>query len=97
VEYKILFSESALTDLEALLEFIERDNPDAAEHFGNSLLNHVDLLGSFPRIGEPVPRRRGIRKLLHTPIRIYYRIHEDRKVVEIIQFRHGARRRPAVL
>ena len=97
MEYKIFFSEAALTDLEELLEFIERDNPAAAEHFGNALLNHVDLLASFPRIGEPVPRRTGIRKLLHTPIRIYYRIHEDRKMVEVIQFRHGARRRPALL
>lgn len=92
MEYKILFSEAALANLEAILEFIERDNPAAAEHFGNGLLDHVDLLASFPGMGELVPRRRGIRKLLHTPIRIYYRIHEDSKIVEVIQFRHGARR-----
>lgn len=94
MEYKILFSESALIDLEALLEFIERDSPFAAEHFGNALLDHVDLLASFPRMGETVPRRRGVRKLLHTPIRIYYRIHEDSRIVEILRFRHGARKPP---
>ena len=94
MEYKILFSEAALTNLEALLEFIERDSPSAARHFVNALLDHVDLLASFPRMGEMVPRRRGIRKLLHTPIRIYYRIQEGSKIVEILEFRHGARKPP---
>jgi plasmid stabilization system protein ParE len=92
VEYKILFSEAALINLEALLEFIERDSPSAAEHFGNALLDHIDLLASFPRMGELVPRRPRIRKLLHTPIRIYYRIHENGSIVEILEFRHGARK-----
>jgi plasmid stabilization system protein ParE len=68
--YKILFTEDALVDLEIILDYIRADNPDAANEFGTALLNHVGLLQAFPRIGAPVPRRPGIRKLLHTPIRV---------------------------
>lgn len=84
MEYKVYFSDDALSDLNETLEFIRQDKGAAAESFGNAPLNHVDLLGSFPHIGAPVAGRPGLRNLLHTPIRIYYRIHEDRKMVEII-------------
>ena len=62
--YKILFTEDALVDLEIILDYIRVDNPSAAERFGTALLNHVELLQIFPRIGVPVPRRRGVRKIL---------------------------------
>jgi plasmid stabilization system protein ParE len=53
VAYKILFTEDALVDLEIILDCIRADSPAVAERFGTSLLNHVDLLQNFPRIGYP--------------------------------------------
>jgi len=94
VGYKILFTEDALVDLEIILDYIRADNPDAANRFGSALLNHVELLQSFPRIGVLVPKRPGIRKLLHTPVCIYYRIRENAELIEILHFWHVARRRP---
>ncbi|MGA2741503.1 MAG: type II toxin-antitoxin system RelE/ParE family toxin [Bryobacteraceae bacterium] len=55
--FKIIYTESALADLEAILDYILVDNPAAASLFGNDLLNHVDLLAAFPHIGSPVKRR----------------------------------------
>lgn len=72
--FKIVYTEKALADLEAILDYILADNPAAASRFGNDLLNHVDLLAAFPHIGSPVKRRAGMRTILHTPVRIYYRI-----------------------
>ena len=46
--YKILFTEDALVDLEIILDYIGADNPSAAERFGAALLNHIELLQSFP-------------------------------------------------
>ena len=92
--YKILFTEDALVDLEIILDYIRSDNPEAANRFGTALLNHVELLQSFPRIGVLVPRRPGIRKLLHTPVRVYYRIREDPALIEILHFWHVARKQP---
>jgi plasmid stabilization system protein ParE len=51
--FKILYTEKALADLEAILDYILADNPAAATRFGNDLLNHVDLLAAFPHIGSP--------------------------------------------
>lgn len=94
VAYKILFAEDALADLESVLDYIRIDNPVAAERFGTALLNHVELLKDFPRIGVPVPRRAGVRKLLHSPVRIYYIFHESLGVIEILHFWHSSRRGP---
>ena len=94
MEYKILLSDPALTGFEDLLEFIREKNAGAAERFGNALLNHVELLAAFPHMGAPMRGRPGIREILHTPIRIYYRIHEARKTVEVLQFRQVSRRPP---
>jgi plasmid stabilization system protein ParE len=94
VAYKILFTDGALGDLEIILDYIRADNAGAAEKFGTSLLNHVELLRNFPRIGMPVSKRLGVRKILHTPVRIYYRLHEDRNLIEILHFWHSSRKEP---
>jgi toxin ParE1/3/4 len=94
VAFKILFSEDSLIDLEAILDYVRSDNPEAAERFGNALLDHTEVLAIFPHVGTPVKRRGGVRKVLHSPVRIYYRIDEERRVVEILHFWHAARRYP---
>jgi plasmid stabilization system protein ParE len=53
VAYKILFTEDALLDLESILDFVGADKSQAAEQFGTALLNHVELLQNFPRLGAP--------------------------------------------
>ena len=92
--YRLLYTEDSLADLQAVLGYIQRDNPDAAERFGAALLDHVAQLAEFPRLGSPVTSRPGIRKLLHSPIRVYYTIDERKRQVEILHFWHGARRPP---
>jgi toxin ParE1/3/4 len=94
VAYKLLFTEDALSDLEVVLDYISTDSPSAAEQFGRSLLNHVELLQSLPRIGVPVPGRPGVRKILHSPVRVYYRLHEEPRLIEVLHFWHSARRDP---
>jgi plasmid stabilization system protein ParE len=94
VAYKILFTEDALDDLENILDYIRADNESAAETFGMALLKHVELLQNFPRIGTPVSQRPNVHKILHSPVRIYYRLHEHKSVTEILHFWHGAHREP---
>ena len=95
MDYKIFFTEDALVDLEIIPDYIRDDNPGAAERFGVALLNHVDLLQNFPRLGVLVPRRPGVRKILHSPVRIYYRVYEDKRLIEILHFWHVARKDPS--
>ena len=96
MEYKILFTEDALADLKTILDYIRRDNPAAADRFGQALLNHIELLRTFPRIGVPVPARLNIRKLLHAPIRVYYRLQEAPPLIEILHLWQGSRKLPTL-
>jgi plasmid stabilization system protein ParE len=34
------------------------------------------------------------RMMVHFPIQIFYRIHQDRSLIEILHFWHGSRREP---
>jgi plasmid stabilization system protein ParE len=94
VDFQIRISDPALADFEDILEYSWANFPATAERFGNALLNHVDLLRSFPYIGSPVAGRPGVRQLVHTPILIYYRVHYSPNVVEILHFWHSSRRDP---
>jgi plasmid stabilization system protein ParE len=58
------------------------------------LLNHIGLLQTFPRLGVPVPERPGVRELLHSPLRVYYRFYEEKGLIEILHLWHAARRPP---
>ncbi len=91
MDFQIRISPPALADFEEILEYSWANFASTAERFGNDMLNHIDLLKCFPFVGSPVLERPGVRQLVHTPILIYYRVHEDAKVIEILHFRHAAR------
>jgi toxin ParE1/3/4 len=92
MDYRVFFTKGALADLDDIARFISEDDADAAERFGNALLDHVDLLGRFPRMGVVTRKRSTIRKLIHGPILVFYRINENDRRVSIMSFRHGARK-----
>jgi plasmid stabilization system protein ParE len=98
VAYKILFTEDALVDLEIILDYVCADNPRAAERFGASLLNYIFLTTSnyskaFPESAPGYPVGPAFVRFF-TPVRIYYRLHEDRTLIEILHLWHGARKDP---
>ena len=94
MEFKILFSDQALSDLEEIMDYVARGDPEAAHRLGQSTVDHVGMLRTFPFIGTVVPKWPLVRKLFHTPYKIYYRIHTRRRVIEILHFWHSARLEP---
>jgi len=94
VDYRAFYTQRALTGLAGIVGHIAEDDDEAALRFGVSLLDHIELLARFPRMGSAVRRRSGVRKLVHSPFLIYYRIHEKRWMVEVLHVRHGARKPP---
>ena len=91
MDFQARITEAALADLEEILAYSWDRFPATAERFGNAILNHVELLRSFPYIGGPVDGRPGVRQLVHTPILIYYRVHNVPNCVEVLHFWHGSR------
>jgi plasmid stabilization system protein ParE len=94
MDFRLPYSKKALADLESILDEIAADDPEAASRFGSSLLDHIDLLKRFPQMGAAVTDRARVRKLTHTPIVAYYVVHLDRRTVEVLHLRHGARLEP---
>jgi toxin ParE1/3/4 len=93
---RIRWTRPALADLEAIGDFIARDNPAAAERIAVSLVASVDKLRDHPNLGRP-GRLMGTRELVvaGSPYVVPYRVRGDE--VEILAVFHGARRWPDAL
>jgi plasmid stabilization system protein ParE len=48
VDYHLVYTQRAISDLAEIIGYIAEDNPDAASRFGHSLLDYLDLLRSYP-------------------------------------------------
>ena len=90
---RIHWTRPALADLEAIGDFIARDNPVAAKQLVVSLVASVDALRDHPNLGRP-GRLAETRELVvaGTPYIVPYRVLGDD--VEILAVFHGARRWP---
>jgi plasmid stabilization system protein ParE len=91
VDFQVRITKAALADFEEILAYSWAKFPTSAERFGKAILDHIDLLKTFPYIGSPVAGRPGVRQLVHTPILIFYRVSEAPKVIEVLHFRHSSR------
>jgi plasmid stabilization system protein ParE len=54
VDYTLRYTKKALSDLDEIIGRIAEDDDEAASRFGGSLLDHIDLLARFPRMGASI-------------------------------------------
>jgi plasmid stabilization system protein ParE len=54
MDYQLLFTERASSDLSGILGQIAEHDPEASSRFGSSLLDHIELSIRFPRMGLAV-------------------------------------------
>ena len=96
--FRIVFTKPAIADLEGLVSFIRRDNPQAAEQFGYAIIGKAEKLNEFPFLGRMVPEFKieNIREIIHRPYRIVYRVREERQLIEILRVWHAARGIPRI-
>ncbi len=64
--FQILYTESALADLEEVCARSWEQHPESGERFATALFNHVELLKSYPNLGMPMSGYEGLRRLLHS-------------------------------
>ena len=89
--YTVVFSKSADKDIINIVRHVAVENPQAAKKLGSNLLDLALSLDSMPYRGSKVKKRRGILKLIHGNYLIYYRVNENKRIVEILSFTHSAR------
>ncbi len=94
MDFRVEITDPAIADLAEIVSYIAQDNSDAAAAVGNNLLDAALSLQSTPYKGSLYQRLTGIRKLSIRPFKIFYRVREDGRVIEILRFWHSARREP---
>lgn len=94
MDYRLVYTKRALDDLAEIIGHIAENDAQAASRFGSSLIAHVELVARFPRMGGLIRKRPLIRKLLHSPFLVYYRVRETNREIEVLHIRHGARKPP---
>jgi len=89
---KIIWSPTALEDIDSIAEFISRDSIDNATLFVTRLIDATDYLQDFPEAGRIVPEIGDVlcREVIYGSYRIMYRI-ESEKEIWITGIIHGAR------
>ncbi len=90
---KIVWSLLAISDREAIFDYIEADSPRTAAQIDDQIEAQVDQLATFPESGRP-GRVVGTRELVvqQTPYLAAYQIEGD--TVRVLRVLHGAQQWP---
>ena len=86
----VVWTFSALADVEEIRRYIGNFNPYAARDMAARIIEAGNSLATFPYRGRSVPGTQLRETTLARPYIIRYRIEPDR--VLILSVRHGARR-----
>jgi len=72
---RLIWTEPALNDLEALAEYIALDKPEAARRFVQRVFQAVERLAQFPKSGSIPPEISHLpyRQVVVPPCRVFYR------------------------
>lgn len=88
---KIEWTRPALLDLESIRDYIRRDSEYYATRFVEKIIEAVESLEKFPKMGRCVreAEEERIREVLLHNYRIIYRVDTDR--ILVLTIIHGAR------
>lgn len=95
---EIIWTEPALSDLDAIADYIALENPEAARQLVQRVFDHVEQLADHPESGSKPQELEGwrYRQIVEVPCRIFYR--HDKARVYILHVMRGERLfRPDVL
>ena len=72
---EIVWTEPALSDLDAIADFIALENPVAAQKLVRRVFRHVEQLADHPKSGTKPEELNGrtYRQIIEPPCRIFYR------------------------
>lgn len=96
--FRLIWTETAVADLQSIIEFIKSDNPDAARNIGLAILSKVESAAELPLAGRLVPEKANpdLREVLLSPFRIIYRVDRSATTVQVIRIWHAARGEPEI-
>lgn len=77
---QIIWTESALSDLDVIAEYIALDKPSAAIHLVQKVFSSIERLQQFPELGRKPPELKKSRylEIIVNPCRIFYRVEGEK-------------------
>jgi plasmid stabilization system protein ParE len=95
---KVLWTEAALSQLQAIHDYIAHTSLDYASRMIDRLTQRSIQISDFPYSGRMVPEYElnEIREVLEWPFRIIYLIQPDKSQIEVLAVVHGARSHPGL-
>lgn len=93
MDYEIVYTEDALRDLEVMLNTFVGIPPirdPVRQRSAEPRRTASELSANRSPCASPAR----LHKILHSPIRIYDWIREEKRLIEVLHFWHGARRIP---
>ena len=77
---QIIWTEPALSDLDAIADYIALDKPEAARRLVQRVFEHVEQLVTHPQSGSVSRELRGsrYRQIVEPPCRVFYRYDGER-------------------
>ena len=83
----IRWATEAADQFEEAVNYVRRDNPEAARKLAQTVIDRIDQLAAFPGTGRP-GEVKGTRELVVPPYVVVYR--STGEIVEILYIWHGA-------
>jgi len=95
---EVIWAEPALSDLDAIADYIALDNPESAKALFQNVFRHVGQLADHPKSGFKPPELKGwrYRQTVEPPCRNFYR-EEGSRVFILHIMRSERLLRPSVL
>ncbi len=86
MDFKVIFKQTFLEDLEPLVRSIAVHDPIAAHNLGKIIIQRGESLSVFPERYPKVRQRPAIRRyIVRKNFKVYYRIDYTSKAVEILR------------
>jgi toxin ParE1/3/4 len=86
MDFKVIFGDIFLADLEEIIRFIAAENPTAARRLGEMIVRTGESLGYLPERYPRVRQRPQIRRfIVRKHFKIFYRIDRRSRTVEILR------------
>ena len=86
MEYKVIFKDPFLEDLERLIRRVAMNDPSVALKLGELILRMGEALKFFPERHPKVRQRPGVRRFVVKRVfKVFYRVRHESNTVEVLR------------
>jgi plasmid stabilization system protein ParE len=98
MDFKVIFKDTFLADLERIVRLIAVHNPSAAQKLGLLIVQAGEGLSFFPERHPKVRQRPGVRRfIVKKYFKVFYRVQHESRTVEMLRCWDGRRESDPVL